>query len=51
VKASSFAEKGLIKIVKSISGKLIKDFSLYVDEEEVLFEPYSEFRVVSVSTI
>jgi len=49
--AKSFSETGLIKIAKSFSGKSIGKLSFFHNEEEFLFEPYSEFIITKVSSI
>ncbi len=38
--ATTFACGAIFKITKSFSGKLIKDYSYYSTESEVLFPPY-----------
>jgi hypothetical protein len=49
--AESFAGKAMFKINKSHSGKPIKEFSYFMTEEEVLFEPYCQFKVTKISTM
>ena len=46
--AGKFAKKAPYKIPKSFTGRLIRDYSYYQTEDEVLFPPYSEFKVVDI---
>lgn len=46
--ASEFANEAIFKIVKSYSGKCIKEFSFYQYEDEILFEPYTYFKVKDI---
>ena len=50
-KAKEFAGKAIFKITKSHSGKPIKELSYFQKEEEVLFEPYCQFKVTKISNI
>jgi len=41
-------KKGMLFTIQSRSGRELRDLSFYPDEEEVLFRPYTSFKVVDV---